>query len=251
MSLPVDNAWSGERVAAEAVEVTFLVPCLNEEENVLGAIETISKAAACVGCSYEILVFDDGSKDNTSGVVAAYQSANPQAPVRLFRNKVNQGLAYNFVEGAFQGRGRYYHLVPGDNVELAESLEKMLRARGSADIIVPEFVEVRNKSLQRKVISKAYTQLVNLASGFRLAYYNGNPLYWRAHVVRFHVECTGFGYQAEFLTRLISQGASFKEIPLIAYHREGSSAINIRNLLSVTHSLLTIALRRLRIVLFN
>jgi glycosyltransferase involved in cell wall biosynthesis len=47
------------------------------------------------------LVFDDRSQDNTASVVAAYQAANPQAPVRLFRNKVNRGLAYNFVEGAF------------------------------------------------------------------------------------------------------------------------------------------------------
>ena len=147
------------------------------------------------------------------------------------------------MEGAFQGRGRYYRAVPGDNVELAESLEKIIQARGTADVIVPP--------LRRKIISKLYTHLVNLASGYRLAYYNGNPLYLRAHVLRFHVECTGFGYQAEFLTRLISEGATLKQIPLVSYDREGSTAINIKNLLSVTHSLLTIALRRLRIVLFD
>ena len=79
----------------------------------------------------------------------------------------------------------------------------------------------------------------------------GNPLYLLAHVLRFHVECSGFGYQAEFLTRLISEGASYKEIPLVAYDREGSAAINIKNILSVAHSLITIALRRLRIVLFE
>lgn len=141
--------------------------------------------------------------------------------------------------------------MPGDNVELSESLEKIIRARGTADIIVPHFVEIRNRPWHRKIISKLYTHLVNLASGYRLAYYNGNPLYLRAHVLRFHVECTGFGYQAEFLTRLIAEGATFKEIALISYDREGSAAINIKNLLSVTHSLLTIALRRLRIVLFD
>jgi glycosyltransferase involved in cell wall biosynthesis len=234
-----------------ATEVSFVVPCLNEEENVLGTIETITKAMERIGCRFEILVFDDGSQDNTSGVVAKYQSENPQAPVRLFRNKVNRGLAYNFVEGAFQGCGRYYRAVPGDNVELAESLEKIVQARGTADVIAPYFVEIRNRPLRRKIISKLYTHLVNLASGYRLAYYNGNPLYLRAHVLRFHVECTGFGYQAEFLTRLISEGATVKAIPLVSYDREGSTAINIKNLLSVAHSLLTIALRRLRIVLFD
>lgn len=233
------------------VEVSFMVPCLNEEANVVGTLETIMSALVRVGCSYEILVFDDGSQDNTAAVVTAFQAAHPQAPVRLFRNKFNRGLAFNFVEAAFQGRGTYYRAVPGDNVEPAESIEQIIRERGTADVIVPHFVEIRNRPFRRTVISKLYTRLVNLASGYRLAYYNGNPLYRRSHVMRFHVECSGFGYQAEFLTRLISEGATFKEIPLIAYDREGSAAMSVRNLLSVTHSLITIALRRLRIVLFE
>src|SRR5262245_8256341 len=106
----------GSIEANDAIEVTFLVPCLNEEESVVGAIETIMSTMTRVECSYEILVFDDGSVDDTSGVVARFQAANPDAPVRLFRNKINRGLAYNFVEGAFQGRGHYYRMVPGDNI---------------------------------------------------------------------------------------------------------------------------------------
>ena len=65
--------------ADDAVEVSFMVPCLNEEENVVGTIETIMSALTRVGCSYEILVFDDGSQDNTAGVVTAFQAAQPQA----------------------------------------------------------------------------------------------------------------------------------------------------------------------------
>ena len=95
----------------DAVEVSFMVPCLNEEANVVGTIETIMSALSRVGCSYEILVFDDGSQDNTAGVVEAFQAKHPQAPVRLFRNKVNRGLSFNFVEAAFHGRGRYYRAV--------------------------------------------------------------------------------------------------------------------------------------------
>lgn len=93
--------------------------------------------------------------------------------------------------------------------------------------------------------------LVNLASGYRIRYYNGCPIYRRKDVMRYHVESTGFGYQAEFLTRLIYEGRSYKEVPLIAYDRESSTSINIKNLLSVWHTLFTIAMRRLRIVLFE
>jgi hypothetical protein len=92
--------------------------------------------------------------------------------------------------------------------------------------------------------------LINLASGYRLSYYNGTPLYLRALVMRFHVECTGFGYQAEFLTRLISEGMTYKEIPLVAYDREGSGDQYQESAVG-GHSLMTIALRRLRIVLFE
>ena len=56
------------------------------------------------------------------------------------------------------------------------------------------------------------------------------------------------GLSAAVFTELIS---CEQELGIVSYDREGSAAINIKNLLSVTHSLLTIALRRLRIVLFD
>ena len=135
-----------------------------------------------VGCSYEILVFDDGSQDNTAAVVTAFQAAHPQAPVRLFRNKFNRGLAFNFVEAAFQGRGTYYRAVLATT-----SSRRNQSSRSSARVerqmsSFPISWRFRNRPFRRTVISKLYTRLVNLASGYRLAYYNGNPLYRRSHV---------------------------------------------------------------------
>ena len=69
--------------------------------------------------------------------------------------------------------------------------------------------------------------------------------------LRYHVETSGFGYQAQFLPRLIHEGVNYMELPLIGFDREGSTSINVKNLLSVGHSLLSIALRRLRVVLFE
>ena len=234
-----------------ATEVSIFIPCLNEEEHIVGAMETVVAACRAAGCSFEILVFDDGSTDGTAAAVQAYQAANPGVPVRLFRNIRNRGVAYNFVEGAYRGRGTFYRQVQGDNVEPQATLQALLKERGAADVIIPYFTEIRNRRFHRKVISRLYTALVNLVSGYRIRYYNGCPLYRREHILRFHVETTGFGYQAEFLTRLIYEGMTYREVPLVAFDRKGSASINLKNLLSVGHSLITIALRRLRVAMFE
>lgn len=234
-----------------SLEVSFFIPCFNEEPHVCGAIEKLKGVAEKLGITYEILVFDDCSRDRTSEAVIEYRRLHPRVPVRLFRNSKNRGVSRNFVEGAFQGNGAYYRLICGDDIEPAETHLAVVRRRGAADIIVPYFTRIEGRPLHRHLISRTYTTLVNLASGYRLRYYNGCPLYRRTDVVRFHVEATGFGYQAEFLTRLLHEGRSYVELPVVSMDREGSGSINLRNFLSVAHSLLKIALRRLRVYLFK
>ncbi|WP_376984601.1 glycosyltransferase family 2 protein [Bosea sp. R86505] len=231
--------------------MTFFVPCYNEEPNIEGTIETIHEAATQVGVRHEILVFDDCSRDGTVEVVKRVAAARSELPLRLLRNAVNQGLARNFIDGAFEGHGTYYRLVCGDNVEPVETLVKILQNLGQSDIIVPYHTHVEGRTLRRKLISRLYTKLVNLASGRDLHYYNGLPLVRRRDVLRFHVEATGLGYQAEFLLRLLQEGRSFIQIPLTASDKEGSLALSLRNFVSVGHSLFKIAMRRLSIHLFG
>lgn len=252
VEIPPDGEPRDLRAPVQSsLEVSFFVPCFNEEPHVCGAIDKLKNVAEKLGITYEILVFDDCSRDRSSDVVIEYRRSHPEVPVRLFRNAKNKGVSRNFFEGAFQGNGTYYRLISGDDVEPLETHLAMLASRGTADIVVPYFTRMEGRPFHRHVISRTYTSLVNLASGFRLHYYNGNPLYDRGDVVRFHVEATGFGYQAEFLTRLLHEGRSFVELPLVAMDREGSGSINLRNFVSVAHSLLKIALRRMRVYLFK
>lgn len=234
-----------------SVEISFFVPCYNEEKNVVGAVEKLVELAARSGLTYEILVFDDASQDRTIHVVESYCQAHPDIPLRLFANRPNRGVARNFVEGAFRARGKYYRLVCGDDVEPLDSHLALAGRIGEADIIVPYFTEIGGRKLHRHLISRLYTWLVNRVSGYRLRYYNGCPIFRRADVLRYHVEATGFGYQAEFLARLLREGKSFLEVPLISIDREGSATLNMRNFVSVGHSLLKIWLGRLRVYLFK
>jgi glycosyltransferase involved in cell wall biosynthesis len=234
-----------------SVEVTFFVPCYNEERNILGVLDKLVRAAGILDLTYEILVFDDASTDSTSDLVRRFQAEHPDVPLRLFQLPANCGVARNFVEGAFQGRGQYYRLICGDDVEPLETHLEILRHRGQADIVVPYFTTIHGRTRYRAALSRLYTVLVNAITRNHLRYYNGCPLYRRFDVLRFHIEATGFGYQAEFLTRLLREKRSYVEVALTASDRPGSGSVNARNFLSVAHSLLKMWLSRMRVYLIK
>jgi glycosyltransferase involved in cell wall biosynthesis len=228
---------------AETNSVTFFVPCHNEEHNIVSVLKKLENVAQ--GLNYEILVFDDCSKDATLSVARAYQQSNPQVPLRIFSNEANRGVARNFVEGAFHATCDHYRMVCGDDVESVETLRALLRHVGEADIVIPYHTRVHGRTLWRRFLSRIYTILVNIASGRRLHYYNGLPIFRRRDVMRFHVEATGSGHQAEFLLRLLQEGRSFVEIPVTA-EDHGSGSLNFRNFVSVGYSIFKIFVGRIR-----
>jgi glycosyltransferase involved in cell wall biosynthesis len=239
-------------IGPSRLDVSFFVPAYNEEANIVGTITKIVHCARVLNLSYEIIVFDDASQDATVEVVKRYQSGHrDDVALTLVANKINQGVSRNFVEGAFMARGEHYRLVCGDDVEPIDTHLAIMRHRGDADIVVPYYTRIEGRSVVRHVLSWLYTRLVNLCSGNSLRYYNGCPLYRRSDVLRWHVETTGFGYQAEFLTRLLQEGRTYLEVAVVSCDREGSGSVNVRNAVSVGHSLLKIALRRLRVYLFK
>ena len=49
--------------------------------------------------TWEIIIIDDASQDNSVAVVAGISAQHPELPIRLFVNPVNKGLGQNFIEG--------------------------------------------------------------------------------------------------------------------------------------------------------
>ncbi len=234
----------------EELDLTIVVPCYNEEQNVAATLDTIFAAMRQLPpCGYEVLVIDDGSKDNTVGVVEHYKQTSPGLPIVLKRNPRNRGLTRTYVDGAFLGRGKYYRLVCGDNVEPKETLVNVLGKMGQADMVIPYHERVPGKSSFRRGVSRLYTFLVNTLSGYHIRYYNGLALHLRYNVMRWGPYSFGFGFQAELITRLLDENATYVEEGVEACHQEKSgsqSALNWKNFLSVTHTLLEILMRRVR-----
>ena len=237
----------------EELDLTMFVPCYNEEERITGTLETIKAAMAEVPCTYEVIVVDDGSKDRTCEKVAEFQQANPGLPVILRKNPRNLGLARGFVETSFQGRGRYYRLVCGDNVEPKETMVTLLRMIGQADLVLPYYPVLPGKSMVRRAISKTFTFLVDLLSGYSVKYYNGCAIYRRFHVMRWAPYNYGFGFQADLITMLLDEGATHVQVPVSGSHyvkEGGRSPLNCRNFVSTGHTLFEIFLRRMQRIIY-
>lgn len=237
------------------IAITVLVTCFNEEAHIVESLENVVGALTAVEMPYEVIVVDDVSTDNSVARVREYLRLNPNYPIRLHVNTVNRGLANNYIDGAFLGTGRYYRLCCGDNAESRDVLIPIFRYLGTADMIIPyqEQEKVIGKSKFRKALSNTFTFLVNLTSGYHIKYYNGLAVHLRYNVMRWHPSSYGFGFQADMITRLLDEGASYVQIPSTSVDRKGtaSSALTTRNVLSVGHTLLEIAFRRIRRILYG
>jgi glycosyltransferase involved in cell wall biosynthesis len=242
----------GVESLAYGCDISFFMPALNEEELVVPSLETLLASLARFRFSYEIIVVDDGSSDSTSAQVQEFIERHPAEPIHLIRNPSNRGLGRNYVDTAFAASGRYYKLVCADNAEPRPALEALLSHLGEADIVIP-YLRDDPRHWKRKYLSVLFTKIVNLVSGNRLRYYNGTSIHLRYNVMRWHSDTYGFAYNAEILTRLINEGATYVEVPIDNVEAAGriSRAFSFHNILSVPHSLLQILLRRLRRAMFK
>ena len=73
---------------------------------------------------------DDCSQDRSSETVKNYIAAHGEDRIMLRTNKVNRGLAQNYLDIAFIGRGKYYRLTCGDDAEPKETMVAVFREIG-------------------------------------------------------------------------------------------------------------------------
>ena len=251
MTIPAPQANSAHarqlRLPGYEKDITFYVACYNEEGNITSTLDTLTAALAEVDCSWEIIVVDDGSTDRSVEIIHRYIDEHPGLPIYCHINEKNKGLAETYIDAAFLGRGKYYRLVCGDDAEPKETFVTLLKHLREADMIIPYQVECKGKSLPRRMLSKTFTWLVNLVSGYRIRYYNGLAIHLRYNVMRWHTNNRGFGFQADLITRLLDQGFSYVEVPVVAQERTKgqSKAVTRKNFLSVAHTLFEMFIRRL------
>lgn len=98
-------------------ELSVIVPCLNEADNLPSLVENLAKYADSAGI-LETIVADDSSDDNTAQVAGELSRQYPELYIRVItRPKPRKGYGAVVRFGMRHARGRYCTFVAADGVD--------------------------------------------------------------------------------------------------------------------------------------
>lgn len=142
--------------------VSVVLPAYNEEGNIVQAVEECLETLALLRSPYEILIIDDGSKDNTRQLAEGFESEHPE--VKVVSNTRNLGLGATLRRGfAISGGELVFYTdsdLPIDMRELIQSLPNMERY----DLLAGYRLN-RDEGRRRYLYSWAYNRLVQVVLG--------------------------------------------------------------------------------------
>jgi glycosyltransferase involved in cell wall biosynthesis len=223
---------------APARSLSVIIPAYNESENILATLENVTRALEPLALPHEILVIDDGSRDNTAALIDANLARFPQ--VRLLKNERNMGFGWSYRRGVEAATLAHIVMVHGDNAWGWATLREFFGHTGEADVIIGHTRDMlKARAWTRTFVSKAFTLLVNLITWRGLKYYNGLQIHRAPILKRLCIESDGHGFQAEVLVKALRLAPSYVEVPMDLIEREKgeSKAFRLKNFVDVWRTL--------------
>ena len=110
------------------LSLSVVIPAFNEEKRLPATLAAILPFLRARGESFEVVVVDDGSTDQTAAVAEA---AGPE--VRVLRNPGNRGKGYSVRNGMLNARGEWRLMCDADLSTPIEELNTLKKALVESD----------------------------------------------------------------------------------------------------------------------
>ena len=88
--------------------------------------QTMEMVQAQTYTDWELILVDDGSKDNSCEVIEDYLKENPDERIRLIKKGINEGAALSRNRGIKEAKGRYIAFLDADDVWLTHKLQRQM-----------------------------------------------------------------------------------------------------------------------------
>jgi dolichyl-phosphate beta-glucosyltransferase len=150
---------------------SIVIPAYNEGERLGATLEKVLGYLREQRWNAEVIVVNDGSRDNTAALVREFAETNPI--LRLVENPGNRGKGYAVRNGMMNARGQVVVFSDADLSSPIEELPKLLAALASgADIAIGSRwlrteLQTQRQSRHRQLFGRVFNLLLRIILGLR------------------------------------------------------------------------------------
>jgi len=212
---------------------SIVIPAYNESERLGATLDKVLAYLRQQEWDAEVIVVNDGSRDNTAEIVREFARQNPrQNPtVRLVENPGNRGKGYSVRNGILNSRGDVVLFTDADLSSPIEEMPKLLAALASgADIAIGSRwlraeLQTKRQSAHRQLFGRIFNLLLRIVLGLQ---FKDTQCGFKAFTRRAaqtilplqRIERWGFDPEILFLARHF--GFRVDEVPVLWGHSGGT-----------------------------
>lgn len=218
------KAVCNEQKDADRIAVSIVVPAYNEENAVAQQLTELRAVMRGLGISYEIIVVDDGSTDETASEIRRIDD------VRVFTHNTNRGYGASLKTGISHANGDIIVITDADGTYPPSSIPPLLEAMtvGECDMAVGARTgEDVNMSSIRKPTKWLLRQLAAYLAGSTIPDLNsGLRAFKRSDALKlFPILPDGFSFTTTITLSMLTSGQDVRFIPINYHKRAGKSKI--------------------------
>jgi glycosyltransferase involved in cell wall biosynthesis len=217
-------------MTAAAPEISLVLPCYNESENIVGVLRESVAALEKTGRTWELLVVDNHSGDGTAERVRQLQAGEPR--LRLVVHDANRFYSGSCRTALAEARGRLVAIMDSDGQFTARDLPLFLEALDRGANLVFGWRRARRDPASRKFLSWVFNALARNYLGFALHDLNvGLRMFDRDFIRVAEVRHALNMANPELYVRARLAGLRVEEVPVSHFARErGRSSHDFRKL---------------------
>jgi len=202
--------------------LSVVIPAYNEALRIGSTLEKVRQYLDTRSYPCELILVDDGSRDETPRLLADFCTRYPAA--RVLRNEPNRGKGYTVRRGVLDARGEFVLFADADLSSPIEEANKLLAALEStgADAAVGSRALDRrligiHQPWRREFAGRVFNRIVRFFTGLKIQDTQcGMKLFRRATTRRaFELQqVAGFGFDPELLFLIARGGGRIVEVPV-------------------------------------
>lgn len=189
--------------------ISFVLPAYQEQNTLEDTAKSILSVGRSLLPSFEIVLVNDGSTDNTPGIADQLGQKNREVTVL---HQSNQGIGGAFRAGLSRAQGEYVMLWPADMPMTPADLAPFLESLGRADVLVGVRPRRAGYNWLMRFNSIVYVAALRLFCDLRLKDVNWICAYRRRLLSGEKFAEKGVPMLAEMLLLAREKGASFIEV---------------------------------------